>query len=66
MLEHLFTKKLFLFKRLFVLLATCEDPLAWWHINERQFLNVAFLAKQVFGFLSHKLKQNECLILMVC
>ncbi len=41
--EHLFFER-YLFKSLFVLPITCEDPFARWHINEKQFPNVAFLA----------------------
>ncbi len=37
--------ELFLFKKLFVTLTTCVDPLAWWQIHESQLSNVSFLAK---------------------
>jgi hypothetical protein len=42
---------IFLFRKLLGLLATCDDPLAQWHINEKKFPNVAFLAKQIIGIL---------------
>lgn len=35
--------------RLPILQATCNDPLAWWCINEGQFPNITFLAKQILG-----------------
>jgi hypothetical protein len=38
-----------LFKRLYVILITCVDPLAWWWIHETQFPNVSFFAKQILG-----------------
>ncbi len=37
--------ELSLFKKLFVTLATCVDPLAWWQVHENQLPNVNFLAK---------------------
>ncbi len=40
--------ELSLFRRLFVVLATIDDPLAWWCIHETQFRNVGFLAKKLF------------------
>jgi uncharacterized Tic20 family protein len=40
--------ELSLFMKLYVFLATCVDPLAWWWIHETQFPNVSFLAKQIF------------------
>jgi uncharacterized Tic20 family protein len=39
--------ELSLFKRLYVLLATCVDPLAWWWIHETESPNVSFFAKQI-------------------
>jgi hypothetical protein len=38
-----------LFKSLSTTLVACEDPLARWYNQKRQFLNVAVLAKQIFG-----------------
>jgi hypothetical protein len=29
------------------------NPLTWWYNQERQFRNVGFLAKQIFGILWH-------------
>jgi hypothetical protein len=37
--------ELSLFKRLSIPSFACVDPLAWWCIHERQFLNVGFLVK---------------------
>jgi len=45
----LVTRKLSLFKRLFISSSTCADPLAWWQMHERQFPNVIFLSKQILG-----------------
>ncbi len=39
--------KLPIFKRLYVVLVACIDPLAWWHIHDIQFPNVGFLAKYI-------------------
>ncbi len=44
-----------MFKRLLVLHATCNDPLAWWHINEGQFPNVTFLIKQILSILGSQI-----------
>jgi len=38
-------RELSLFRRLFVSLITCVDPLAWWRIHETRFPNVNFFAK---------------------
>jgi hypothetical protein len=40
-------RKLFLFKRLSVVLVACADPLARWHIHETQFPIVGFLAEYI-------------------
>jgi hypothetical protein len=40
--------ELSLFRRLSVVLVTCDDPFAWWCIHEIQFPNVDFLAEQLF------------------
>jgi hypothetical protein len=43
--QALVTEKLFLFKKLSIPSFACVDPLTWWCIRERQFLNVGFLVK---------------------
>jgi hypothetical protein len=43
----LVVRELSLFKRLFVVLVACANPLAWWHIHETQFPNVGFLAEYI-------------------
>jgi hypothetical protein len=63
--EHLLLER-YLFKRLLILLITCEDPLARWHINERKFSDVAFLAKQILGIPRSQFKQSKCLVLLQC
>jgi hypothetical protein len=45
-----------LFKRLYITLVTCVDPLIWWQIYETQFPNVSFLAKQILGILGSQIK----------
>jgi hypothetical protein len=40
--------ELSLFKRLSIFSTTCANPLTWWCMHEAQFLNVGFLAKQIF------------------
>jgi hypothetical protein len=47
--QALIIRKSSLFKRLSITFVACEDPLAWWYNQKRQFLNVAFLAKQIFN-----------------
>jgi hypothetical protein len=44
--------KLFLFRRLPIFPFACVDSLAWWCINEGQFPDMGFLAKQVLGISS--------------
>jgi hypothetical protein len=39
-------RELSLFRRLLILLVACKDHLAWWHINEGHFSNVAFLSQK--------------------
>jgi hypothetical protein len=51
--------ELSLFKRLFVVLVTCDDPLAWWCIHEMQFPNVGFLAKQLFEILGSHIETEH-------
>jgi hypothetical protein len=57
--------ELSLFKRLLVSPLTCIDPLTWWQIHEKQFLNVNLLNKY-WEFQNHILKLNMCLVLLVC
>jgi hypothetical protein len=45
-----------LFKRLSIFSTTCANPLTWWCMHEAQFLNVGFLAKQIFGILGSQIK----------
>jgi len=37
--------ELYLFKRLFVTLVACVDPLVWWCNHETQVPNIGFFAK---------------------
>jgi hypothetical protein len=48
--------ELSLFKRLSIFSTTCANPLTWWCMHEAQFLNVGFLAKQIFGILGSQIK----------
>jgi hypothetical protein len=56
--------ELSLFKRLFIVLATCVDPLTWWCIHKTQFPNVGFLAKQILGILGSQI-ETECVFNLV-
>jgi len=47
--EVLVVRELCLFRRLFVISTACVNPLVWWRIQEFQFPNVDFLAKQILG-----------------
>jgi hypothetical protein len=47
--EVLVVRELCLFRRLFVISTACVNPLVWWCIQEIQFPNVDFLAKQILG-----------------
>jgi hypothetical protein len=42
-----------------ILQATCNDPLAWWCINEGQFPNITFLAKQIFDKLGSQIEKES-------
>ncbi len=56
--SHAFViEKLSLFKRLSILPTTCEDHSTRWQINEEQFSNVAFVAKQIRGILKSQMLQ---------
>jgi hypothetical protein len=48
-----------LFTRLPIFQATCNDPLAWWCINEGQFPNITFLAKQILGKLGSQIERKS-------
>ncbi len=48
-----------MFTRLPILQATCNDPLAWWCINEGQFPNITFLAKQIFDKLGSQIEKES-------
>ncbi len=56
---HFVVGGLSLFKRLFIFLATCVDPLAWWWIHETQFPNVSLLAKQILKIIGSQI-EIEC------
>jgi hypothetical protein len=45
-----------LFKRLFVTLVACVDPLIWQHNCESQFPNIDFITKQILGILKSQIK----------
>jgi hypothetical protein len=45
----------FVVAKLFTMLVTCVDPLAWWWIHENQFPNVGFLAKQILKILGSQI-----------
>jgi hypothetical protein len=60
------TRELSLFRRFPTLQAACNDLLAWWHINEGQFPNVAFLAKQILGIPRSQIETKKCLVLLGC
>ncbi len=38
-------REVYLFKRLFVTLVACVDPLVWWCNHETQFPSIGFFAK---------------------
>jgi hypothetical protein len=61
----LVARKLSLFWRLSIPLSKCVSPLAWWWSHESQFPNVGFLAIYFLRFFSFKLKQKECLTLLM-
>jgi hypothetical protein len=53
-----------LLRRLSIPSSTFKDPLLWWLNHEGQFPNVAFLAKQIFGFPRSHIETKRCLILL--
>jgi hypothetical protein len=61
---HFVVGGLSLFKRLFIFLATCVDPLAWWWIHETQFPNVSLLAKQILKIIGSQI-EIECVFNLV-
>jgi hypothetical protein len=48
--------ELSLFRKLYVSLVTCVEPLAWWRIHETQFPNVRILTKQILGILGSQIE----------
>jgi len=53
--------------KLFIIPATCVDPLTWWWIHGNQYPNVTFITKQILGIIRSHIQTNYmCLVLSVC
>jgi len=53
--------RLFLFKRLSIILVPCANPLAWWQIHEIQLEDVSFFVKKILGILGLQI-ELECVL----